>query len=384
MSSPLLSKVSNIYRLGVKELWSLWRDPIMLVLIVFVFTVSIYTSANSQPETMHNAAIAIVDEDDSPLSQQIVAAFYPPEFVTPKMISPQEVDPGMDAGDFTFVLHIPSGFQRDVLAGRGSREGGAEIQLNTDATRMSQAFTGSGYIQQIVNGEVSEFVNRYRANTAPQVDLVIRAKFNPTLNKSWFAALAQIINQITMLSIILTGAALIREREHGTIEHLLVMPVTPFEIMLSKVWSMALVVLLASLMSIHLVVMGLMQVPVAGSLPLFFAGAGLVLFSTTSMGIFLATIARNMPQFGMLMILVLLPLQMLSGGSTPRESMPKFVQDVMLLAPTTHFVELGQAILFRGAGFDIVWPQFAAIFVIGAVFFAIALARFRSTISAMA
>jgi ABC-2 type transport system permease protein len=154
--------------------------------------------------------------------------------------------------------------------------------------------------------------------------------------------------------------------------------------MLSKVWSMALVVLLASLMSIHLVVMGLMQVPVAGSLPLFFAGAGLVLFSTTSMGIFLATIARNMPQFGMLMILVLLPLQMLSGGSTPRESMPKFVQDVMLLAPTTHFVELGQAILFRGAGFDIVWPQFAAIFVIGAVFFAIALARFRSTISAMA
>jgi len=125
-------------------------------------------------------------------------------------------------------------------------------------------------------------------------------------------------------------------------------------------------------------------VPIAGSLPLFFAGAALVLFSTTSMGIFLATIARNMPQFGMLMILVLLPLQMLSGGSTPRESMPPLVQNVMLFAPTTHFVELGQAILFRGAGFDVVWPQFAATFAIGVVFFAIALARFRSTISAMA
>ncbi len=373
------AKLSNIYRLGVKELWSLWRDPIMLVLIVFTFTVSVYTSANSTPETLHNAAIAIVDEDDSPLSQRIVSSFYPPQFVVPKMIAPQQIDPGMDAGDFTFVLHIPHGFQRDVLGGRG-----AEIQLNTDATRMSQAFTGSGYIQQIVNGEVNEFINRYRANTVPQVDLAIRARFNPTLNKSWFGALAQIINQIAMLSIILTGAALIREREHGTIEHLLVMPVTPFEIMMSKVWSMALVVLLASALSVNLVVRALMHVPIAGSLPLFFAGAGLVLFSTTSMGIFLATIARNMPQFGMLMILVLLPLQMLSGGSTPRESMPQLVQDVMLFAPTTHFVELGQAILFRGAGFDVVWPQFAATFAIGVVFFAIALARFRSTISAMA
>ncbi|TCM19887.1 ABC-2 type transport system permease protein [Novosphingobium sp. PhB165] len=380
----VFAKISNIYRLGVKELWSLWRDPIMLVLIVFTFTVSVYTSANSTPETLHNAAIAIVDEDDTPLSQRIISAFYPPQFVVPRMITPDQVDPGMDAGDFTFVLHIPHGFQRDVLAGRGSNEGGAEIQLLTDATRMSQAFTGTGHIQQIVSGEVTEFVNRYRANAAPQVDLAIRARFNPTLNRTWFGALAQIINQIAMLSIILTGAALIREREHGTIEHLLVMPVTPFEIMMSKVWSMALVVLLASALSVNLVVRALMQVPIAGSLPLFFAGAGLVLFSTTSMGIFLATIARNMPQFGMLMILVLLPLQMLSGGSTPRESMPELVQNVMLLAPTTHFVELGQAILFRGAGFDVVWPQFAATIGIGAAFFAIALARFRSTISAMA
>ncbi|MYL97159.1 ABC transporter permease [Novosphingobium sp. FGD1] len=376
MPAPMLS---NIYRLGVKELWSLWRDPIMLVLIVFTFTVSVYTSANSTPETLHNAAIAIVDEDESPLSLRIVSAFYPPQFVPPRMISPQEVDPGMDAGDFTFVLHIPHGFQRDVLAGRG-----AEVQLNTDATRMSQAFTGSGYIQQIVNGEVNEFVNRMRTNTVPQVDLAIRARFNPTLNRSWFGALAQIINQIAMLSIILTGAALIREREHGTIEHLLVMPVTPFEIMMSKVWSMALVVLLASALSINLVVQALMHVPIAGSLPLFFTGAALVLFSTTSMDIFLATIARNMPQFGMLMILVLLPLQMLSGGSTPRESMPQLVQDVMLVAPTTHFVKLGQAILFRGAGLDVVWPEFAATIAIGVAFFLIALARFRSTISSMA
>lgn len=372
-------KLSNIYRLGVKELWSLWRDPTMLVLILFLFTASVYTSASSMPETLNKAAIAVVDEDNSPLSQRIVSAFYPPQFKTPDRIAPSQIDPGLDAGIYTFVLHIPSGFQQDILAGRK-----AEIQLNTDATRMTQAFSGSGYIQQIALGEVTAFMQRYRSKTSLPVDLEVRARFNPTLNKKWFGGLSRIINDIAMLSIILTGAALIREREHGTIEHLLVMPVTPFEIMASKIWSMGLVVLVASFASLNLVVRGALDIPVAGSLTLFFSGAALVLFATTSMGIFMATIARNMPQFGMLAVLVLLPLQMLSGGTTPRESMPEVVRTVMLAAPTTHFVELGQAILFRGAGIDVVWPQFAAAAAIGVVFFAIALSRFRKTIASMA
>lgn len=372
-------KLANIYRLGIKELWSLWRDPTMLFLIVFMFTFAVYSAATASPESLQRASIAIVDEDSSPLSQRIASAFYPPQFVKPVMIAPAQIDPGMDAGVYTFVLHIPSGFQRDVLAGRS-----AEIQLNTDATRMTQAFSGSGYIQQIVLSEVEEFRTRYRGESSLPVRLELRARFNPTLDKTWFGALSQIINHITMLSIILTGAALIREREHGTIEHLLVMPVTPFEIMLSKVWSMGLVVLLAAFVSLQLVVRGALGVPVAGSQLLFFASAALVLFATTSLGIFMATIARNMPQFGMLSVLVLLPLQMLSGGTTPRESMPEFVQNVMLIAPTTHFVQLGQAILFRGAGIDVVWPQMLAVTAIGTVFFVIALRRFRKTITSMA
>ena len=371
--------LANIYRLGVKELWSLWRDPMLLVLIVYVFTFAVYTSATAMPDTLHKTPIAIVDEDDSPLSQRIVSAFYPPQFITPQVISMAEVDPGMDAGRYTFALHIPQGFQRDVLAGRAP-----QVQLNVDATRMSQAFTGSGNVQQIVIGEVNEFVQRQRGTAAAPVDIAVRARFNPALEKGWFGALNSIINQITMLSIILTGAALIREREHGTIEHLLVMPVNPTEIMLSKVWSMGLVVLVASALSLGLVVRGILDVPVEGSVPLFFAGAALHLFATTSMGIFMATIARNMPQFGMLMVLTILPLQMLSGGATPRESMPELVQNIMLVAPTTHFVELGGAILFRGAGIEVVWKQFLWLVVIGAALFAGSLARFRKTIAQMA
>lgn len=371
--------LANIYRLGVKELWSLRRDKIMLFLIFYTFTISVYTRATAMPETLHKAPIAVVDEDASPLSARIVSAFYPPQFNIPELISLQQMDPGMDSGRYTFVVNIPPNFQSDILAGNITN-----IQLSTDATRMSQAFSGSGYIQQIIMAEISEFLQHQRGLASTPVDLELRVRFNPTLEKVWFGSVMQIINNVTMLSIILTGAALIREREHGTLEHLLVMPVTPTEIMLAKIWSMGVVVLFAAAFSLTFVIQGALKVPIEGSVILFLLGAALHLFATTSLGIFMATLARNMPQFGMLMILILLPLQMLSGGSTPRESMPELVQNIMLVAPTTHFVSQAQAILYRGAGLDVVWPQFLWLVIIGSVLFAFSLSRFRKAITQMA
>ena len=365
-------RIANVLRLGVKELWGLARDPLMLVLIVYSFTLSIYTASKAIPETLNNAVISIVDEDHSPLSARIATSFYPPYFVVPRLISPGEMDSRMDAGLDTFALDIPPNFQRDLLAERTPT-----IQLNVDATRMTQAFNGAGYIQIIVTDEIAKFIDRYRGVSAPPVELTLRARFNQELNKAWFGSINNVISAITMLSIVLTGAALIREREHGTIEHLLVMPVTPFEIMLSKIWSMGLVVFVASAFSLICVVQGLLSVPVQGSVTLFLLGASLQIFATTCMGIFLATAAGSMPQFGLLLMLFLLPLQMLSGATTPRESMPEIIQTIMLAAPNTHFVILAQAILFRGAGLDIVWPQLLALIFIGSILFYFSLQRFR-------
>lgn len=371
-------RTSNIYRLGIKELWSLRRDPVMMVLIIYTFSVAIYIAATAMPDSLHKAAIAIVNEDGSPLSGRIISAFYPPHFMLPVLISLKDVDPGLDAGNFTFALDIPPEFQRDVLAG-----GSPTIQLNVDATRMSQAFTGSSYIQQIVLGEVNEFIQHYRGSAAPPVELSMRVRFNPSLTPIWFGSLMELVGNLTMLSVILTGAALIREREHGTIEHLLVMPVTPSEIMLAKVWSMGAVTLLAGAFSLLFIVQGLLQVPIEGSVALFLFCAALHLFATTSMGIFMATLARTMPQFGLLVVLILLPMEVLSGGATPRESMPEITQNIMLVAPSTHFVSLAQAILFRGAGFEIVWPQMLALVVIGSVLFILSLRRFRKSLSSL-
>ncbi len=270
--------LANVLHLGIKELRGLRREPLLLVLILHAFTLAIYTGAKAMPETLNRAAIAIVDEDRSPVSSRIITSFYPPYFSVPQLISQQEMDTRMDAGTDTFALDIPPDFQRDLLAGRSPT-----IQLNVDATRMTQAFTGGGYVQSIVTGEVNEFLQHTRSTAAPPVDLDLRARFNPHLSKSWFGAITEVISSVTMLSIILTGAALIREREHGTVEHLLVMPVTPAEIMLSKIWSMGLVVLVASALSLVLVVQGLLAVPIRGSLALFILGAALDLFAMTSL-----------------------------------------------------------------------------------------------------
>ncbi|MDX9839148.1 MAG: hypothetical protein C0607_11285 [Azoarcus sp.] len=368
----------NTWHLGLKEFSSLAGDAAMLFLIVFMFSVSIYADARAKPETLHRAAIAVVDEDRSQLSVRIVAALHPPQFIDPEHIDLADMDQGMDAGRHTFVLDIPPHFQRDVLAGRQPA-----LQLNVDATRQSQAQTGAGYIQNIVADEVRAFVQGHRAVAVQPVELVPRTMFNPNLNNSWFAAVTAIINNVTMLGILLTGAALIREREHGTIEHLLVMPVTPLEIMLSKVWSMGIVVLVASSFSLQVMVKGVLGVTVGGSAVLFGLSSLLYLFAAASIGIFMGTVARTMPQFGLMSILILLPLQILSGSVTPRESMPDIIQNLMSLTPTTHYVALAQSILFRGAGIGVVWPQLLMVAAIGAVFFTLAHYRLRRTIGAM-
>ena len=372
-----MRRLTNIFHLGIKELRSLYRDPVMFIFIIFAFSFMIYLAAKGVSMELHNAPIAVVDQDRSQLSQRITSAFYGPYFKTPDVIELNEMDPVMDAGLYTFVLDIPPGFQHDVLAGEFP-----EIQLNVDATQISQAFIGAGYIQNITLAEVAAFMQGYRADNAMPIDLILRMRFNPSLTSEWFGGVMELINIITLLSIILTGAALIREREHGTLEHLLVMPLTPLDIMLSKVWAMGLVVLVAAALSLQFMIAGVLQMPIAGSIPLFLLGTAIFLFSTTSLGILLGTIARTMPQLGLLMILFIIPLQMLSGGSTPYESMPEFVQVVMQFAPTSHFVSIAQAILYRGAGLEVVWPDLIANIVIGMVFFLVALALFRKSLIA--
>jgi len=374
-----LERLLHIFHLGIKELLSLWRDPVLLILVAYSFTFSVYTPAKSAVMDVVNASIAIVDEDDSEVSRIIREAMLPPLFLPASIISFRDINRDMDAGKYTFVVDVPPQFQQDL-----TKNLQPTVQIVTDATAMSQAGRGPSYIQQIVDGAVQPFwPGAGTPQSQPLSQLNVRARFNPNMQQSWFVAINQVINNISVLAIFLTGAAVLREREHGNIEHLLVMPLKPFELMFAKVWANGLVVLLAAMLSLFVIVKGAVGVPIAGSIPLFAAGMGVYLFSVTALGIMLATVVRSMPQFGLLAFPVFISMSLLSGGQTPLESMPVALQKVMQFVPSTHFVSFSQAVLFRDATPAMVWPQLLKMFLIGSAYAVFTLSRFRKMLAAV-
>lgn len=370
-------RLTNVLSLGVKELRSVRADPVLVLLVLYTFTFAVYAVATGAKLEVEHASVAIVDEDRSELSGRIKAAILEPFFKPAQEIGASEIDRAMDLNRYTFVIEVPPKFEADLLAGRKP-----SVQINVDATAMAQAGNGAVYLQNIVSQEVLSYAQRAEGTSKLPINLVVRSKFNPNLASHWFTAVMQVINNITILSVILTGAALIREREHGTVEHLLVMPVTPVDIMLAKIWANGLVILVAALVSLNVVVELLLKVPVAGSLALFLAGAVIYQFSVTALGILIATFTTSMPQFSLLAMPILVVMNLLSGSTTPMESMPLWLQNVMQLSPSTHFVSFAQAILYRGADLSIVWPQLLAMTAIGAAFFGVSLMRFRNAIAA--
>ena len=368
-----MRKLANIFWLGTKELRSFLNDFVLLGFVAYAFSLAVIAQAQSNSQEVHNASIAMVDEDNSELSRRITHAFLPPYFQSPKPIAERDIVPLMNLGKYTFVVDIPPNFQRDVVARRRPA-----IQVNVDATAMVQAGLGAGYIQQIITNEIADFLSHSEGAPLSSVNLAVRIEFNPNITTSWFTSVMAIINNITMLAIILAGAAIVREREHGTMDHLLVMPLTPFEIAMSKIWANGLVITVATGLSLYGVVRLVLGIPIAGSIPLFMVGVMIYLFFATAIGIFLGTVARSMPQLGLLYMLVYLPMNMLSGSNTPLESMPPWLATAMQASPSTHFVSFAQSILYRGAGIDVVWPQFAIVALIGGLFFGLAILRFRS------
>jgi ABC-2 type transport system permease protein len=368
--------LANIFWLGTKELRSLQRDTVLVLFVIYAFTFAIYTQAKGTSSEVNNASIAFVDEDHSALSGKLFDSFYPPRFKRPQLIHANEVERSMDNGRFMFVVVVPPRFELDLRAGHNP-----ELQVNIDATAMQQASIGAGYIQNILSDQISSYLKRSESKSDSPVTVVVRKAYNPNGDTSWFASIVAIINQITTLTMILTGAALIREREHGTIEHMLVMPLTAFEIALAKVWANGLVVLSAVGLSLFLVVRMLLNVPIAGSPWLFLAGVVLYLFFATALGVFLGTITRTMAQFALLVILLIIVLQLLSGGNTPVESQPEWMQRLTLILPSRHFVAFSQAIIYRGAGLETVWPQFLAVAGIGLALFVMSLRLFRQSIA---
>ncbi|MEZ7136437.1 ABC transporter permease [Komagataeibacter sp. SM21] len=366
----------NVGLLCVKELRSLVHDRVLLGLIVFAFSAGVLLVANGVKVEVSNATVAFIDEDQSTLSRSMRDRVLPPYFKPPVMVDRAGALRGMDEGDYIFVVDIPPRFEADVLAGRTPA-----VQIRVDATAMTQAGLGTAYLNEILLNAVADMLHAPSVADQAPFTAQSRIRFNPNSESKWFTSVMQIVTNITILSIVLVGAAVIREREHGTLEHLLVMPVTASEIAVAKIVTNGLVIFVGAMLSLWLVVHVWLGVPLAGSILLFAVCSLLYLFSATALGIMLATVAPTMPQFGLLVVPVYAVAYLLSGAATPVESMPAAMQVVVRFLPTTQFVNLSQAILYRGAGLGAIMLPLLTVSITGIVFLVFALARFRSMLA---
>jgi len=344
-----MRSLKNIFWLGTKELRSFFSDSVMVAFLVWSFSLSVYSEATGTAESVNNASIVIVDADHSTLSRQIAAALHRPYFQPPNYITEMDIDNSMYEGKYLFVIAIPAGFEADLR--HGDRP---EIQLNIDATAVAQAAQGSGYLQEIIDREVAKFSRVRGDDNESPVDLALRRAFNPNGDNTWFLAINSLLSNLSIIAIVLTGAALLREKEHGTIEHLLVAPLNAFQIAMGKVWANGLVILIAFMLSLVIVAETVLQVPIAESRVLLLIGTTIYLFATAAIGILLGTMAHTMAQFALLVIFVIVPILMLSGGMSPVESQPDYIQPLTWLLPSRHYMEFAQALVFRGAAIDTV------------------------------
>lgn len=372
----MTAALRRIFWLGAKELTTLARDPLLVLFILYALTLHVATAGNGVSLEVQNAAVAIVDEDRSPLSRSIADALQPPFFREPSAIDARDVGPTLDRGQATFVLHVPPGFERDLLDGADPA-----LQLDVDATAVGQAFLGASYLERVVGRETARRLGP-AASAPPPAEARVRVRFNPNRESTWHVGLTELFFVLTLLAMVLPAASLLREREHGTVEHLLSLPLRPLELMLAKVWAYALVVLVGSALSLALVIQGLFGTPVRGSYALLLAATVLYQLATAGLGIVLATLARTVAQVALLAVLTVTPLLFLSGVWTPLESMPAAMRAVTWLSPLRYYAELCFAVIFRDAGLDVVWPQLAVLAVMGAALLAFGALRFRTRFAA--
>ncbi|ULJ62466.1 ABC transporter permease [Wielerella bovis] len=363
----------NIWALMRKEFRSVFGDKVLSVLIVLVFTGMVIQAANGISTDVKNATVGVIDLDHSTLSHRIVDSLLEPQFKKPVYIQREQADELMGKGQLIFVLEFPPNFEKDIVAGRAP-----EAQLLVDATTMTQAGIGQVYISQIFQREILAFTGQTQMlNQIMPSQYALNVLYNPNGESPWFQGVAQVNNMISMLALVLVGAAVIRERERGTIEHLLVMPVTASEIVLAKILANGLVVCVAATLSMQFVVGGVIGLPIMGNIGLYFFGTAVFMFSVASLAVMLATLAPTMPQYSLLMMPIYIVALLFSGSSSPRHNMPQAAQWVSEYWPTTQFATFAQNVIFRGAGLEIVYPQLLAMAIVGGVFLGFALFRFR-------
>ena len=360
-----------------KEFEQLLQDLPILFILLWAFTGAIYAAGHSISMDVQDYPVVVLDLSRTPTSRDLTSRLRSPHFkIVSYVSSDQELEDHLDRGEAALAVVIPPDFERKVREGQGT------FQVVTDGTQTMIASVAASYVAEVaqdLNLRLLEAELNDQVARVP-VDARLRVAFNPNITSSWFSSLLELLNMTTMVSVLLAAAAMVREKERGTLEQLLVSPLRPVELFAAKVLPIVIFVPLLSLAALFGIVHGIFDTPVRGSVLLFYAVTTAFVFCCASLGVALASLAKNMAQVAMLLLLVLFPMLFLSGATTPPESMSPWLRYASLLSPMRYYLDFGFQVLFKGNGLRYVWHDLLGLAVFGSGMFAFAMWRFRRTV----
>jgi len=361
-----------------KELLQLARDTLLVLAVLYLFTFDIMMAGGVKMD-LSKANVVVHDMDHSLASRELIYRFQPPYFqLGGEILDQNEGIRLLDQGEALMVPDIPPRFQHDLIQGRPT-----EVQVQIDTSNMVLGTLAASYSGQII-GQYGFDAALQRMGLTGEglaaVPMLVdrhRVWYNPNQKDSWFMSISELLTVITVLAMMLPAAAAVREKERGTIEQLLVSPLTPVHILLPKVVAMTLVILLGTALSLTLVIKGIFHTPMKGSLPLFFAVTAMYTFDMSGLGLFISTMSRNLAQAAMMTIMIMMPIILLSGAWTPPEAMPVGIRQAMYISPLYYYIEVSYGILLKGAGIGILWDSLLGLSLLGSLVFGFGVWRFR-------
>lgn len=356
-----------------KELIGLRRDPKLLRLVIVSPILQLLIFGYAVSTDVRNTATFVVDHDRTADSRSLLESMTSSGYfrVTGRSDRPSDLVAALDHGGAVVGVWIPAGYSSDLRAGRGSR-----VQVLVDGTNSNVATVALGYAEQIVRTHGLALAPV--AFRAP-LELRERAWYNPALLSRVFNVPGVIGSIMLMVSLLLTALAVVREREVGTLEQLMVSPLTPAELIAGKTLPFAAIALL-DLAVITTIALFWFHVPFTGNFLVLLLAAVLFLLSSLGLGLLISTISSTQQEAFLATFLLFMPTMLLSGFMFPVSSMPAVFQWLTLLNPLRHYLEIVRGVFLKSSGFDALRNQLGALFVMGTIVMIAAASRFRKTV----
>lgn len=362
-----------------KEFIQLFRDKMILIILGYAFFIDPIAVGVALTFELKHIPMAIYDQDRTARSRELIAHFDEARnFELLYMLeSQEELDRRLTRGEALLALVIPPDFAHQVQRGRG------KVQLLVDGSNSNAALLALNY----ASGIITEYSRRISVETipslppgmtsAPTIQNDVRIWYNPNALSDWFMPLSELFGIIMMVAVLLPAAAIVREKEAGTIEQLLVAPIRPRELIAAKLLPMFVVIMLGLVVSLFWV-RGFFGIPMVGRLELFVALSALFLLSCFGLGLFISLVSRNLQQALIGTFFVLFPLMFLSGMMVPIHSMPIWLQYLSYLSPLRYYLEIAFWITLKGVGLSVLWPQVVVLSVMGVVLLVVSAKRLRT------